>query len=129
MTARFTLKIAKNTWLTLSKSQSTALPDDQKHHVLADESFPLSSYKMEEHYYEITLDGDQIDGHSTWFVIVSSDVQIEEGLRMRVASFLQQIPGVKFVGRLLSLAPATGHEMTIQAMGMGHETTPEPKKP
>ena len=76
MTATFMLTIAKDTWLTLRKSQSTDLPDDQKHHVLAGESFLLSSYKMEENYYKITLDGDQIDGHSTWFVSVS-DVRID----------------------------------------------------
>jgi len=123
-----TLTIVQDTWFTLSQSQSTDLPDDQKHHVLADESFLLSSCEpdADANFFAITLDGDQIDGHSTWFVSVS-DVQIEEGWRMRVASFFQQIPGVKFVGRILSLAPATGHEMPIRAMGMGGETTIEKK--
>ncbi|MCY7275457.1 MAG: hypothetical protein LH702_17385 [Phormidesmis sp. CAN_BIN44] len=115
MTATFTLKIVQDTWLTLIKSQHTDLPDNQKHRVLKGARFPLSSHETDAGFFVVTLDGDQIDGHSTWFVIVSSDVQIEEGWRMRVDSFFHS--GIEFVGRLLRPAPAaaaTGHETRIE---------------
>jgi hypothetical protein len=106
------LTIVQDTWFTLSQSQSTDLPDDQKHHVAARSRFSLSNYEMEEDYYKITLDGDQIDGHSTWFVSIS-DVEIE-GVQMRVASFFPPIPGIGFLKKLFGLAPAVGHETTIE---------------
>ena len=78
MTATFMLTIAKDTWLTLRKSQSIDLPDNQKHHVSAGESFLLSSYERDTDFYVITLSIlSLVDGHSTWFV-TASDVQIEK---------------------------------------------------
>ncbi|WP_156518844.1 hypothetical protein [Phormidesmis priestleyi] len=72
------LTIAKDTWLTLSKSPSTELPDDQKHHVSAGEMFILSSYERDAGFFVVTLSGlTPVDGHSTWFV-TASDVRIEE---------------------------------------------------
>ncbi len=73
-----TLTIAKDTWFTLSKSQSTDLPDDQKHNVSAGEMLLLSSYERDADFYAVTLSNlTPVDGHSTWFVSVS-DVRIEE---------------------------------------------------
>ncbi|MGV0027173.1 hypothetical protein [Phormidesmis priestleyi] len=95
MTATFTLKIAKDTWLTLSKSQSADLPDDQKHHVLAGESFPLSSYKPDADFLLVILDRDRLSQPNpfgeklTWYV-KAADVQIVKGSPVRPAS----LPGV-----------------------------------
>ena len=73
-----TLTIVQDTWFTLRKSQSIDLPDDQKHHVSAGESFLLSSYERDTDFYVITLSIlSLVDGHSTWFV-TASDVQIEK---------------------------------------------------
>ena len=73
MTATWaTLTIVKDTWLTLTKSPSTELPDDQKRHVLKNDKFTVS-YERDEDFivFRVSLE------HSTWFVSVS-DVQIED---------------------------------------------------
>ncbi|KAM3096011.1 hypothetical protein ACKFKG_12160 [Phormidesmis sp. 146-35] len=69
-----TLTIVQDTWLTLTQSQSTDLPDNQKHHVLAGESFALSSYEFEGEWLQLTLDRDRLSQpnpfgeHLIWYV-------------------------------------------------------------
>jgi len=99
MTATWaTLTIVKDTWLTLTKSPSTELPDDQKRHVLKNDKFTVS-YERDEDFivFRVFLE------HSTWFVSVS-DVQIED-----VGNSVVRTQSVGGVG------------------GEGGETTPEPK--
>ena len=102
------LTIAKDTWLTLSKSPSTELPDDQKHHVSAGEMFILSSYERDAGFFVVTLSIlSLVDGHSTWFVS-ASDVQIEKVKNSVVRT--QSVGGETTI----ELKPRSGDDTTIE---------------
>jgi|GEM_PF-989656 len=114
MTATWaTLTIVKDTWLTLTKSPSTELPDDQKRHVLKNDKFTVS-YERDEDFivFRVFLE------HSTWFVSVS-DVQIEDVGNSGGSFHLQSVGG--------ETTPEPNRNPAVGPEAVGHNTTPEPK--
>ncbi|KAM3097335.1 hypothetical protein ACKFKF_20390 [Phormidesmis sp. 146-12] len=87
-----TLTIVQDTWLTLTQSQSTDLPDNQKHHVLAGEIFTLLSYEVMGDFMRVTLDHDRLSESNPfnkipiWYVNWA-DVRIIQNSPVRLASF------------------------------------------
>jgi len=77
-----TLTTVQDTWFTLSQSQSTDLPDDQKRLVSAGDKFPLSSYEPDSDWMRVTLDRDRLSSNRfgenlTWYV-KAADVIIDK---------------------------------------------------
>ncbi len=84
-----TLTIVQDTWFTL---RSADLPDDQKHHVLAGESFTLLSYEVIGDFMRVTLDRNRLSESNpfnenlTWYVN-EADVTITQAAPSRLGFF------------------------------------------
>jgi hypothetical protein len=86
-----TLTIVRDTWFTLNKSQSTDSPDDQKHHILADESFTLLSYEVVGDFMRVKLDGDRLSqsnpfGENLTWSVKAIDVKVVKNTPLQATS-------------------------------------------